>query len=156
MIRQRNYIKRSTKPIARESEKRKARRLSGRNAPAMAVKNQLHTTKPKRKRTAAEERAKFAREFGSKARADFVAALPSVASGHGPCVNAHVVKGDGGMGYKAGYLAIAPLTDYEHTRELHQHGPKWFQAKYEIDLEECAANTERLWQAHLAAVEPHS
>lgn len=104
--------------------------------------------RPKKQRTGAEERAKHEREYGPPGRADWVQAQPSVASGKGPCVNAHT-KGDGAS-RKGHYTTIAPLTDHEHRGELHQWGQRTFETHYGIDLAACAAETERLWLAHLA------
>lgn len=116
----------------------------------IARKKPIARSSPKRtRRTAAGQRKKFEREFGGQERHDWVEAQPSVASGKGPCVNAHVVKGDGGMSYKASARFIAPLTDFEHIEELHRYGPQWFEAKYGLDLAACAADTGKRWLSHL-------
>lgn len=87
------------------------------------------------------------RVFGSYDRVEWVTAQPSVASGRGPCVNAHTKNG--GAGRKADYIWIVPLTNFEHTAELHQHGQRTFERKYSIDLIQCAVDTEARWQTHL-------
>jgi hypothetical protein len=69
----------------------------------------------------------------------------------GPCEAAHVVKGDGGTSRKAGWESCAPLTHHEHIGELHQWGPRTFEAHYGISLEDAAANTRAAFLAYLAA-----
>lgn len=90
-----------------------------------------------------DARKEFQRVYGGSARCGWIAAQPSVASGRGPCVNAHVRTG--GIGRKADARWIVPLTFDEHG-ELHQHGIKTFERKYKIDLLEEARKTEREWQ----------
>jgi hypothetical protein len=100
--------------------------------------------KPKRL-TAAEKREKFAREYHSDAFVRWIRSLPSVASGHGPCVAAHTEND--GKSRKGSWKTIVPLTDTEH-REEHQHGRQTFEAKYGIDIKACAARTAAAWLAH--------
>lgn len=90
----------------------------------------------------------WARAYGSKERVAFVQSLPSVAGGIGPCENAHIVTG--GMGRKADYCLIVPLTPEEH-RDLHVVGPRRFEELCNIDLEACAAFTEAAWLAYSGA-----
>ena len=92
-------------------------------------------------------KAEYARIYGSEERVEWVKAEPSVATGRSPCVNAHVVKGDGGMSYKASAKYIAPLTHEEHM-ELHRIGQHSFEQKYGLSLEFAAEQTEQAWQAH--------
>jgi hypothetical protein len=90
----------------------------------------------------------FERVYGSLDRIEWVKGLPSVASGLYGCENAHV--GGGGMAYKAAARFIVPLTWHEHRVELHQTlGRKSFEAKYQIDLLEKAAEIEAAWQVYL-------
>lgn len=98
-------------------------------------------------RTQAQKDANWLRAFGSVERAGWVNARPSVATGRGPCVNAHVKSG--GTSRKADYIWIVPLTWHEHANELHQHGQKTFERLYGIDLIEEAVKTELAWQAFL-------
>lgn len=95
---------------------------------------------------AAWKAEKFAREYGTEERVEWVRWLPSVVSGKKPCVNAHVRTG--GTSYKADACWIVPLTNDEH-HELHQHGIKTFSAKYNIDLDAAARMVELQWQSHL-------
>ena len=88
----------------------------------------------------------FARIYGSKERVAWIQAMPSVVSGRTPCVNAHTVSG--GMGRKADYHTIVPLTDAEH-RELHQIGVKSFEQKYRVDLKALAGQVQDRWLTHL-------
>lgn len=94
---------------------------------------------------------KFAREYGSQERVEWVRDLASVVSGKRPCVNAHVRTG--GTSYKADYIWIVPLTNEEH-HELHQHGIKTFIAKYAIDLDAAARMVELQWQSYLTRPRP--
>lgn len=93
----------------------------------------------------------FERVYGGDERRAWVSRLPSVASGNGPCVNAHVTPPDGlpsGTGRKGDYVWIVPLTKAEHD-ELHAIGEDTFQTKYGIDLAECAAETHAAWLDHI-------
>jgi len=61
---------------------------------------------------------------------------PSVASGRGPCVCAHVKPDTGlpvGMGRKADACWVVPLT-LDEEREKHQHGEESFEKKHRISL----------------------
>lgn len=94
----------------------------------------------------AKRRARlFADGFHSKRRVEWVRSLPSVVSGRGPCVNAHVVsRGAGGT-----YRDIVPLTNAEHI-ELHAIGTASFEAKHNnVSLTEAARRTEAAWREHL-------
>ena len=62
-------------------------------------------------------------------------------SGRTPCVGHHV-RG-GGVGRKAGYEWIVPLTWEEHE-ELHRIGQQTFEARYGVDLEEEAKRVAQL------------
>ncbi len=87
------------------------------------------------------EAERFAQQFGSVGRVEWVKSLPSVFSGRGPCVNMHT-RGDG-TSRKADYIWIVPATDGEH-QESHR-GQKTFARKYGIDLELAATQIEALW-----------
>jgi hypothetical protein len=91
------------------------------------------------------------RAYHSVERVEFVKGLPSVVSGERPCENAHTENG--GMGRKADYQTIVPLTPREHV-ELHNFGPLWFTIHYPVDLKAAAAETEAAWQAYLNLQEP--
>lgn len=99
--------------------------------------------KPKR-RTTAEKAAKFAREYHSAERVQWIAAQPCIVSGAGPCENVHV-KGDG-MSRKAGYEHIVPMTTHWH-RELHRTGVRSFAEIHRIDFAKAAAWTHARWLA---------
>lgn len=92
--------------------------------------------KARRKRTAAQEAAKFAHDYGPPGYVEWIRSLPSVASGKGPCEAAHT-KGRGAK-LKGHWSTLVPLTRQEHIEELHQHGVPWFEATYGISLRECA------------------
>lgn len=130
----RAWIRRRTQPIAKSS-------------PGGTPRTRKPIKTVKKAKSSAKQTANWRRAFGSVERVEFVKALPSVASGKGPCVNAHVRTG--GTSRKADACWIVPLTDYEHRHELHQHGARWFEAKYSVDLEACAVATEAAWLTHL-------
>jgi hypothetical protein len=88
--------------------------------------------------------SEFLRIYGTKERVEWVKSLPSIVSGRTPCVNAHTSTG--GMGRKADYTTIVPLTHEEHE-ELHRKGQRTFEAKYRVDLREAAQHIERYWQS---------
>lgn len=87
----------------------------------------------------------FTRAFGSAERISFVSQLPSVVSGAGPCVNAHV-RG-GGAGRRADARWIVPMTDGEH-RMMHQMGQTTFAKLHHLDLDALAEETNRAWEQH--------
>jgi hypothetical protein len=88
--------------------------------------------------------ANWLRAYGSEERVQWFAAQPCVVSGEGPCENVHV-RGDG-MGRKAGYQSIVPMTAAHH-RELHSLGLRSFEAKYHLDLAQLAEIYHALWLA---------
>jgi hypothetical protein len=94
----------------------------------------------------ARRKSEWQRCYGSKERVAWVKSRPSVASGKGPCVNAHT-RSDG-AGRKADACWIVPLTDAEH-RELHRIGVASFEARYGINLEFMAAQTAMAYADHL-------
>lgn len=78
----------------------------------------------------------FERCYHSEAFVDFTRNSPSIASGRGPCVCAHVTpRGElpSGTGRKADAKWIVPLTFEEHT-ELHTIGEKTFEDRHKLDL----------------------
>ena len=86
----------------------------------------------------------FKRSFGSEERVYWISRHPSIVSGKIPCENAHVRTG--GVGRKADSKWIVPLTFEEH-QELHQKGQRTFEAKYGVNLIECAERIEKEWQS---------
>jgi len=101
---------------------------------------------PVKRRNAKRRISEFVRCYGSKERVAWVKSQRSVASGKGPCVNAHT-RGDG-AGRKAGARWIVPLTDAEH-RELHRIGVASFEKKYGLNLDFMAAQTAMAYDAHI-------
>jgi hypothetical protein len=103
------------------------------------------------------------RAYGSVERVEFVKGLPCVACGIvGYSDNAHVESG--GTARKADADKIAPLCGRAveeafldrvgcHTA-FHALGREWIEARYSLDLQQCAAETEAAWQAHLNLQEP--
>jgi hypothetical protein len=81
--------------------------------------------------------AEFARVYGSKERVEWMQGLPSVATGKGPCVCAHIrhSSGGGGTGRKADFIWTVPLTYVEH-QQLHQRGASWFHEEYGLDQDD--------------------
>lgn len=88
------------------------------------------------------------RAYGSEERVKWVQSLPSVVSGNGPCVNAHVPdpNGPSGMGRKSDARWIVPLTLAEE-RELHRVGIETFQRRHRVDLQAKAREIEARWRA---------
>lgn len=108
------------------------------------------------KRTEEAKAEEFARKYHSRERVLWMQRQPSIISGEVPCVNAHV--GIEGIGRKADYTKIVPLTKAEHDEiEKPNGGIKTFCAKYSVSIEwllEQAAATERRWQEYAAV--PHA
>lgn len=92
----------------------------------------------------------FTRAYGGAERVAWITRQPSVVSGEGPCVNAHVKTG--GAGRKADARWVVPLTDAEH-RELHQIGQKSFEAKHAIDLAFQAAIIDARWEVRRTQID---
>ena len=120
-------------------------------APKPAARVRAPKEKPKRKPIKPKKRSKseFARIYGSKARVAFVKSLPCVVNNLGLCSvwereNAHI-EGEG-IGRKAGFDRIVPLC-FGHHRELHLMGLAPFEIWYSVDLQQAAAETEKLWQS---------
>ncbi len=114
--------KRSTKPVARKT--------------------------PVKKRNPERRSADFIRTYGSELRCRWMQAQPSIVSGRGPCVNAHI-RGDG-AGRKADAEWIVPITADEHD-ELHHIGAAAFEKQYGISLYLAAKHTERQWRLYLTS-----
>ena len=103
-------------------------------------------------RSKADARREFARVYGSEERVEWTRNSPSVASGKGPCVNAHVTPDVGlpsGTGRKADHRWIVPLTDEEHRE--HHAGQATFEARYGITLPGKAREHHAKWLAHVEA-----
>ncbi|MDA0312367.1 MAG: hypothetical protein O2992_09660 [Gemmatimonadetes bacterium] len=101
------------------------------------------------KTKAQKQREEWERVYGSPERCEWTAFSPSVVSGKGPCVCAHVTPDEGlpsGTGRKADHSWIVPLTWDEHN-ELHQWGEKTFQAHYGVSLAGKAREHHRKWLA---------
>lgn len=126
-VKRRKFLKRSTKPIARSRIRPKKRDAAQREKDA----------------------AKFAREYESVERVEWIKTLPSIASGCGPCENAHVRNG--GTGRKADACWIVPLTKHEHRVELHRTlGRVAFERKYGVDLDVEAGKIDWRWRQRCA------
>jgi hypothetical protein len=105
-------------------------------------------TLARRRRSAADVREKFAREYHSDDRRRWVAELPCLVCSMTPCENAHT-RNDG-MGRKGPYITIVPLCACHH-RESHAIGVKSFEQKYTQPLcgrtlESWAETVESAWQ----------
>ncbi len=99
------------------------------------------------------------RIYGPKERVEFVKSLPCCACGvEGFSENAHVGNEGAGTGCKANADQIAPLCGSRFgIRGCHQIlddvlGREDFERTRKIDLDACAAETERLWQEHCERV----
>lgn len=82
--------------------------------------------KPKR-RTKAERESKFAAEYGSVERRDWIAGHGCLACARTPCDNAHTWNR--GKGLKGPPESIVPLCR-EHHRQAHRIGVQSFEAKH--------------------------
>jgi hypothetical protein len=116
--------------------------------------------KPNPKKTA----KRLERTHGPKARREWTHTLPCAACGIlGYSVAAHVL-GNGGMGRKRDASTTAPLCAPHYdgwngfTFGCHarfDHHRRDFDARFpDFDPERAAAETEKLWQAHLATLPP--
>jgi hypothetical protein len=102
--------------------------------------------KPKAPNKSAKEREKFARQYHSVERIEFVKWLPCIVTLKSPCENVHTETG--GMGRKADYTTIVPMISEKH-HELHDIGVETFLRKYpHVNLRRSAAETEQKWLAH--------
>lgn len=114
-------------------------------------RTELRRKKPVKKRNAKRQAANFARAYDE----DKVAWLkfePCAVSGmRGNIDCAHVRNG--GMGRKADAKWLIPLAGELH-RELHRIGRASFEAKWMVDLDTLAAQTERRWQQVVAVNAP--
>ena len=131
--------------LIRKTPLRRSTRLApgGKPRPKLTAEEaeaQWIASRPKRRKRSKSE---FARIYGSPARVRFVASLPCVGCGRGPCENAHIETG--GMGRKADSDRIVPLCNGCH-REFHWWGREDFEDGYHIDLEGAALQTEMLWR----------
>jgi hypothetical protein len=90
---------------------------------------------------------KFAYQFHSAERVEWMNWNPCVICGSTPCDNAHSTTG--GTGNKAHYSKIVPLCRVHHDEydgRLHKGGKKTFQKKYGVDLEILSAMYQDRWQ----------
>lgn len=124
----------------------------------------------RRPRTAAEQRAKFDREYGGEAHLDFVQRLPCCACGVvGYSVAAHVGNRGAGTGRKADASQLAPLCcDHWKPRRLtgvlyrregchersHRIGQRTFEREMDVDLAACAEETQRAFSARAVEGRP--
>jgi hypothetical protein len=81
----------------------------------------------RRPRTAEEKREKFAHEYGSKERREWISLHGCLACGRTPCDNAHTANG--GKSKKGHFTTIVPLCAKCHA-ESHTIGVQSFEAKY--------------------------
>jgi hypothetical protein len=108
-------------------------------ARGVAPKRSKMTTKRKPK---AKRDEKFAREFGSPERVAWVAALPCIACGRGPCENHHITGH--AMGKRAHHTLVVPLCGAHH-REWHTTGRHTFCGKYGIVAAVEAERVAKAW-----------
>lgn len=96
-----------------------------------------------------KRRAKeFDRCYHSGDRVRFIRGLPCVVCYRQPSENAHIKNG--GMGRKSAYTNIVPLCAFHHGQFDAWPAPlEDFEGHYMVDLTALAADTERLWQAHV-------
>ena len=97
-----------------------------------------------RKRKARE----WARAYGSPERVAWVASLPCLVCGYGPCENAHIKSG--GAGRKADAALVINLCKLHHA-EQHHFGIETFGARHGLDLQACAAVLDHEWAFRCAS-----
>lgn len=113
----------------------------------------MRRSKGIRRRNPKRRASEFARCYHSKERVEFVKSLPCVACGRGGLSeNAHIETG--GMGRKSGFEKIVPLCGYRdrlahgcHRLLDERMGRARFEKTFKINLDDAAAETERLWLA---------
>lgn len=103
----------------------------------------------KARKSAAEKAEKFAREFGSKERVEWIKWHGCVGCGRTPCENHHTRNG--GQGRKADACWIVPLCKTCHWW-VHERGAKTFEAMRAAALDgktlrEWAEKYEAAWRA---------
>lgn len=141
----RSPLKPRTTPIARESEKAKARRLS-----TISGKEK---TGPKASNPARKKK-NLQRAHGSPERRAWMKAQPCYICGRTPSDAAHMRSG--GVSRKSGVEWTAPLcSDDVRSGYVGHHsefdaGKQSFALKYDFDRDEAAAQTHRRWLAHSA------
>lgn len=109
----------------------------------------------KKRRTAAQEREREQRIYGTPEHRAWLHAQACVISRrtgnrHDPIVAAHT-KGDAGTGYKASARFQVPMLYTLHC-ELHQNGPETFERKYRVTLVGLAAKCWADWCARCEAL----
>lgn len=105
-----------------------------------------HSSKSLPRVNATRKARTFARTYGSKARVEFVKALPSVWDGAGPCVNAHVGPEGKGASRKANADQIVPLTDAQH-KAFDQWLPPFDEDSARQFVIDAAPGVQRAWLA---------
>lgn len=100
--------------------------------------------KPKAVNVARRKRERE-RSSGPKARRTWLHEQPCVITGQSPVEEAHVRCGGGSR--KADAKWTVPMIGRLH-HESHTIGIKSFEAKYGVDLDALAIETERRWQEH--------
>ena len=108
----------------------------------------------KAKRDKESERAEWERQYHSEERCEWTTRQPSVLSGKGPCVNAHVSPRRGlpsGTSRKADYRWIVPVTQEEHQL-MHDKGEGTVGAKFGVYLPGKAAGHQAAWLRYRARV----
>lgn len=109
------------------------------------VMHPVMTLVTRRKRSAADDRAKFAHEYGSAKRVAWIAWTPCLGCGTVPCENAHTANG--GTGKKGHHSTIVPLCTPCHGA-THQHGVQTFERNFARSLE---GHTLKAWAARIHA-----
>lgn len=87
------------------------------------------------------------RIYGPAPFRDWLHQQPCIITGLSGVQQVHV-KG-GGVSRKAGYEWSVPMRPELH-HELHQHGIRTFEEKYDVDLELAAIACQQRWLAHVA------
>jgi hypothetical protein len=149
------FLKRSTPPRKLSPRKEAERKASGEKV----IRSTIAGPRKKVKRRNAKRRqTEFARCYGSRARVQFVKAMPCCYCNAisplfgmtaGKSDNAHTENG--GMGWKADYTTIVPLCR-PHHRRYDEHAAPFHEAVIRTAIQRYAAVVEALWQKSGAGV----
>jgi hypothetical protein len=144
------FLKRSTPPRKMSPKTEAKRKSAGEKFIGSTIAGPRKQVK---RRNAKRKASEFARCYGSRARVQFVKALPccycnalSTLLGDvtkGRCDNAHTENG--GMGRKAGYATIVPLCRNHHKR-FDEHREPFDAATIRKAVQRYAAVVEDAWQ----------
>jgi hypothetical protein len=140
-------------PAPRPKKPAKKRHQWNSTIPASKVSSAPKVRPPKRKvakrkiqKSSTRKAKNWGRAYGSRERVEWVKQQPCEGCLYPLSENAHAATG--GTGRKSDSRHILPLCSCCH-RALHRLGKRTWQARWLINLDAAAAETERRWQEHL-------